>query len=76
MDITAAGIEAETVIPANKPKYALAPASIMERTTPNKSALIVISGRGLWLVIRILSFVVGENRIKRMCDEKPMVRKC
>ncbi len=73
MDMTAAGMEADTVIPANKPKYALAPASIMERTTPNKSALIVISGRGLWLVIRILSFVVGENRIKRMCSARSVI---
>ena len=54
MDITAAGMEAETVMPANKPKYAFAPASTMERTTPNKSALIVISGSGLLLVIGIL----------------------
>ncbi len=70
MDITAAGMEAETVMPANKPKYALAPASIMERTTPNKSALIVISGSGLLFVIGILSFVVGENRFKRMCTAR------
>ena len=70
MDITAAGMEAETVMPANKPKYALAPASIMERTTPNKSALIVISGSGLLFVIGILSFIVGENRFKRMCTAR------
>jgi hypothetical protein len=47
MDITAAGIDAETVIPANNPRYALAPASIMDNKTPNTIALGVISGKGL-----------------------------
>ena len=43
MEITAAGIEAETVIPANRPKYALAPASTIESTIPSIQALKVIS---------------------------------
>jgi hypothetical protein len=45
MDITAAGMEAETVIPANRPKYALAPARITESKIPRMTAFRVISGR-------------------------------
>jgi hypothetical protein len=47
MEITAAGMDAETVIPANKPRYALAPASTMDNKTPRTIALGVISGKGL-----------------------------
>ena len=44
MDITAAGIDAETVMPANSPRYALAPARTIDRIIPSIMALIVISG--------------------------------
>ena len=44
IDITAAGIDAETVIPTSSPRYALAPARTAERTTPRTMALTVISG--------------------------------
>jgi hypothetical protein len=47
MEITAAGMDAETVIPANKPRYALAPASIMDNKIPKTIALGVISGKDL-----------------------------
>ena len=43
IEITAAGIEAETVIPAKRPRYAFAPAKTIDRITPKKRALIVIS---------------------------------
>jgi len=46
METTAAGIEAQTVMPANNPRYALAAASTTESTTPNVTAFIVISGIG------------------------------
>ncbi len=45
MEITAAGIEAETVIPTLSPRYALAPARTTESNTPRTIALPVISGR-------------------------------
>src|SRR5690625_4881075 len=44
IEITAAGMLAETVIPANNPRYALAEANIMERMTPRKIAFTVVSG--------------------------------
>jgi len=44
IDTTAAGIDADTVIPANNPKYAFAPASTTESKTPKITALTVISG--------------------------------
>ena len=47
METTAAGIEADTVIPANKPRYAFAAARIIESKTPRINALIVISGNDL-----------------------------
>jgi len=37
-------MEAETVIPAKRPRYAFAPARTIERMIPRKTALIVISG--------------------------------
>ncbi|MBA7639106.1 hypothetical protein ES703_46764 [subsurface metagenome] len=43
IETTAAGIDAETVIPANRPRYAFAPASTTESTTPKTTALTVIS---------------------------------
>ena len=43
MDITAAGIEADTVIPANKPRYAIAPDNNIDNTIPRTIALKVIS---------------------------------
>ena len=43
IEITAAGIDAETVIPAKRPKYALAPARTIDRMIDSKNALIVIS---------------------------------
>src|SRR5438128_4758472 len=45
IDATAAGIEAETVMPANRPKYALAVASTAARRIERRMALMVISGR-------------------------------
>lgn len=44
MEITAAGIAALTVKPANKPKYALAAAITTERMVPRINAFIVNSG--------------------------------
>ena len=44
IEITDAGMEAETVIPAKRPRYAFAPARTIERIIPRKTALIVISG--------------------------------
>ena len=43
MDITAAGIEADIVIPANKPRYAMAPDINMDSSIPRIIALKVIS---------------------------------
>jgi hypothetical protein len=43
MDITAAGIEADIVIPANKPRYAIAPDINMDSSIPRIIALKVIS---------------------------------
>ena len=48
IDIIAAGIEADTVIPANKPKYVFADDSITENKIPNMIDLIVSS---LFLVL-------------------------
>jgi hypothetical protein len=45
MEITAAGMEAETVMPANNPRYALAPARITAKRIPRITAFTVISGR-------------------------------
>jgi hypothetical protein len=44
IDRTEAGIDAETVIPANSPRYAFAAPSIIESTIPKIKALTVISG--------------------------------
>src|SRR5947208_12320973 len=44
IEITAAGMDADTVIPANRPRYALAPASTAASTTERMTALTVISG--------------------------------
>ena len=41
---TAAGIEAETVSPTLRPRYALAPARTADRMTPRMTAFTVISG--------------------------------
>jgi hypothetical protein len=46
IEITAAGIEAETVSPAKSPRYALAPARIAESTIPSRIALGVSCGSG------------------------------
>ena len=66
IDITAAGMEAETVIPAKSPKYALAPAKIIDNTTPRKRAFIVISG--YWLLdiifLELIGVKLGELRRK------------
>ena len=40
IEITAAGIDAATVSPANRPRYALAPASSADSTRPSTIALI------------------------------------
>ncbi len=45
MEITAAGMDAETVMPANRPRYAFAPARIAASRMPRIVPLIVISGR-------------------------------
>ena len=50
MEITAAGMDADTVIPANKPRYALAPASTMDNKTPRTIALGVICGKDLDII--------------------------
>src|SRR5437867_11409149 len=44
IEITAAGMDDDTVIPANRPRYALAPASTAATTTERTTALTVISG--------------------------------
>ncbi len=43
IEMTAAGIVAEIVIPANKPKYIFAAPSIIESSAPIMTALTVIS---------------------------------
>ena len=43
IDNTAAGIDADTVIPANRPKYAFAAESITDRKIPNTNDLAVNS---------------------------------
>ena len=45
IEITAAGIDAETVRPTFRPREALAPARTAERIIPRTTALNVISGR-------------------------------
>ena len=44
IEITAAGIDAETVRPTFNPRYAFAPARTAERIKPSTMALAVISG--------------------------------
>src|SRR5687767_6834251 len=44
IEITAAGIDADTVSPANMPRYAFAPASTADSSTPSTSALTVSCG--------------------------------
>jgi hypothetical protein len=44
MDATAAGMDADTVMPAKSPKYALAPARIAANITDSTTDLMVISG--------------------------------
>ncbi len=44
MESTAAGIEADTVIPANNPRYAFAAERTIDNKAPNMNALIVVSG--------------------------------
>ena len=43
IDITAAGMDADTVIPANSPRYAFAPARTIDRIMPRRQAFMVIS---------------------------------
>src|SRR5690625_5287698 len=45
IEMTAAGMDAETVMPTFSPRYAFAPARISARTNPSTTALNVISGR-------------------------------
>ena len=47
IEITAAGIDAATVSPANIPRYALAPASKADSTRPSTIALTVSCGSGV-----------------------------
>jgi hypothetical protein len=44
IEMTAAGIDAETVMPANRPRYAFAPASTIDNTMPSTIALTVSCG--------------------------------
>ncbi len=44
IETTAAGIDAETVIPANRPRYALAAPSSAARAAPKITAATVSSG--------------------------------
>src|SRR5436190_9115859 len=44
IEMTAAGIADETVMPAKRPRYALAPARTAASTTPSTNALIVTCG--------------------------------
>jgi hypothetical protein len=44
IEMTAAGTEAETVMPANMPRYAFAPASTTESTAPRMNTPAVSSG--------------------------------
>ena len=45
MDITAAGIEADTVSPTLSPRYAFAPPKMMDIKMPRMMEVAVISGR-------------------------------
>jgi hypothetical protein len=45
MEATAAGIDAETVMPAKRPRYALAAANRQDKTTASTIAFGVISGK-------------------------------
>src|SRR5688572_30380740 len=47
IEITAAGIDAETVSPANRPRYMLAPPRMIARTQPRITDAGVISGNVL-----------------------------
>ena len=47
IEITAAGMEAETVIPTRSPRYALAAPNTIARRIPIKSAVTVNSGTTL-----------------------------
>tara|TARA_Y100001960_G_scaffold149603_1_gene157993 strand:- start:120 stop:413 length:294 start_codon:yes stop_codon:yes gene_type:complete len=57
IEITAAGMEAETVIPANNPKYAFAPAKTMDSMIPKIMDLKVISWISFFILILILLYV-------------------
>jgi len=69
MEITAAGMDADTVIPANKPRYALAPASTMDNKTPRTIALGVISGKDLDIFSPIISCKGRENILDSAMEE-------
>jgi hypothetical protein len=60
MDRTAAGMDAETVIPANNPKYALAAAKTTDKRIPSKKALTVISGSdlGVFSITGLSTFIL------------------
>ena len=59
IDITAAGIDADTVIPALSPRYALAPANSIDKSIPKNIAFVVISGN-LLLVILFPIYLGGK----------------
>ena len=80
IEITAAGMEAETVIPANNPKYAFAPAKTMDSMIPKIMDLKVIpnlnylKSDNFFLIAgpcaiegEEMAFKIAENCIK-ICD--------
>ena len=62
MEITAAGIDAETVIPTRSPRYAFAAPNTIARITPMITDVTVISAvtfsAGIYGLNSLLSFIV------------------
>ena len=56
IEITAAGIDADTVIPTRSPRYAFAPPNKIARTIPRITDVTVNSGTTLSLGIKGLNF--------------------
>src|SRR5690606_33548370 len=61
MEITAAGMDADTVMPANRPRYAFAPASTIASRMPSITALTVTCAMDSWLFMDVPFDPFGKN---------------
>ncbi len=71
IEMTAAGIDADTVMPTRRPKYAFAPPNTIANNTPNtievpvNSGIVLFAGinglKSLFEFIELFSFTVFKN---------------